>query len=93
MLIRKKAASDAGKCASPIRNYEDEVREVSRCLSDADVQLNFPCALEILLDFTFFDVDEGKEVFFPQIPVEPPLKYALLHIDNMQHDLAAQHQH
>ena len=41
------------------RSYEDEIRDVSRNLSESEVQLNFPMALEILLDFTFFDVDEG----------------------------------
>ena len=91
-LIRKKSTSEAEKCASPIRNYEDEIRELSRSLSDADVPLNFPYALEILLDFTFLDVDEGNEAFNMQISVDPQLKYALLHINNMQHDLAAQHQ-
>ena len=42
------------------RSYEDEIRDVSRNLSESEVQLNFPMALEILLDFTLFDVDEGK---------------------------------
>ena len=41
------------------RSYEEEIHEVSRNLSESEVQLNFPMALEILLDFTFFDVDEG----------------------------------
>ena len=71
---------------------EREIRELSRSLSDADVQLKFPYALEILLDFTFLDVDEGNEAFNMQISVDPQLKYELLHINNMQHDLAAQHQ-
>lgn len=46
-----------------MRRYEDEITEVSRNLSESGVQLNFPCALEILLDFTFFDIDEGNSLF------------------------------
>ena len=42
------------------RSYEDEIKDVSKCLSETGVQLNFPRALEILLDFALFDIDEGR---------------------------------
>jgi hypothetical protein len=44
------------------RSYEDEIKDVSKFLSETGVQLNFPRALEILLDFALFDIDEGRKL-------------------------------
>jgi hypothetical protein len=44
------------------RSYEDEIKDVSKSLSETGVQLNFPRALEILLDFALFDIDEGRKL-------------------------------
>ena len=61
ILVQRREASDNGtEPLDLVRNYEDEINDVSRCLSDSGVQLKFPRALEILLDFAFFDIDEGK---------------------------------
>lgn len=41
------------------RSYEDEMKNISRCLLETGVQQQFPYALEIQLDFTLFSIDEG----------------------------------
>jgi hypothetical protein len=46
------------------RSYEDEINEISRCLLETGVQHQFPRALEIQLDFTLFNVDEGTSTRF-----------------------------
>ena len=59
-MRRRETSDDEAESFNPERNYEDEINEVSRSLSESGVQLMFPRALEILLDFTFFDIDEGR---------------------------------
>ena len=64
-MRRRETSDDEAESFNPERNYEDEINEVSRSLSESGVQLMFPRALEILLDFTFFDIDEGRSFTCP----------------------------